>query len=503
MTRASELYFRARLPGDSIGASAVRSGSWVLFAQAIGTLVRIVSSIMLARLLMPADFGLFAILVAVSSGLIIFKDLGLCDAIIQWQHLSDRQISTLFWVNLGISVAVAGCFMVVSPLLSRFYREPRLIGIIVVWSLTIIFGALSSQHLALLKREMLFSGASKLAMIAAMISNIGAVALAWLGANYWALVLREVINEAMIAVGAWFLCRWRPQKPSRYSGIRPMLIFGGQSIISFIIRRTTRNFDRILLGWKFGPVITGHYHMAFELVAIFTALTVEPLRNVAVSSLSKLREHPERFKQHYLKAIRGVAFVCFAAAAAIIVESGDIVAIFWGPKWQRAGNILCVLGVSAAISPIYMTNIWLHFSLGRADRMVWWSIVEALLICAAVTSGLYFGVIGVAWGYSVSMCLLCVIGLWYAGRPISLTLRQTIGAFWQPAIAAIIAACLCWYVVLTTGIAHSNASRLVLFCASFGGVYALFLVILGGGIASVRRSIELLKNYLPARSPNN
>ena len=490
---SSELYFQAGETQRNLGAAAVRGGSWVLFAQGTSTGVRMVSSMILARLLMPADFGLYAMVAAVTGGLLIFKDLGLCDAVIQWPGLTDKQISSIFWVNLGISVAVAGCLAAVSPLISRFYGEPRVGGIAILWSLIIILGALSAQHLALMKRALFFSSVSRLLMIAAIISNVGAVALAWHGVGYWALVLREVMNEAVTVVGAWFLCRWRPQRPSRHSGIKPMLVFGGHSIVSFIIRRTTRNLDRTLLGWKFGPVVTGYYHMAFELSAMFTTLITEPLRNVAVSTLSRLREQTERFKQHYLKAVCGVAIACFAATAILVAGSSELVAIFWGPQWQRTGEILRILGLSAGVSAIYMTNIWLHFSLGRADRMARWTIVEALLIGVAVMIGLPFGAVGVAWGYSAAMGILCISGLWYAGRPVGLTLADTMSALWRPAAAALIAAWLCWYFVPIATIVHAHVARLSLFCACFGSVYLLFILLLGGEVKKAWAYVSYLR----------
>jgi polysaccharide transporter, PST family len=272
-----------------------------------------------------------------------------------------------------------------------------------------------------------------------------------------------------------------------------MLVFGGHSIFSFIIRRTIRNLDRTLLGWKFGPVATGYYHMAFEFAAMFTTLITEPLRNVAVSTLSRLREQPGRFRQHYLKAIFGVAVACFAATAVLVAASSDLVAVFWGPNWQRTGDILRILGLSAGVSAIYMTNIWLHFSLGRADRMARWTIVEALLIGGAVVVGLHFGVNGVAWGYSLAMCLLCITGLRYAGRPVDLSLKETTSALWRPAIAALIAASFCWYFVQTTSVVHTHIARLILFCASFGSLYLLLVLALSGGIKTVRAYVPSLR----------
>lgn len=486
MSTSSEFYFRESNTKGGLGAAAVRGGSWVLFAQGTSTGARAVSTIILARLLLPSDFGLYAMVIAITSGLLIFKDLGLCDAVIQWPGLTDKQVSSLFWVNLGISIAVAFFLIAAAPVLGWFYREPRVRGIVIVGSLTIIFGALSAQHLALLKRAMLFSGVSKLLMIAAIISNVFAVVLAWRGGGYWALVARDVMNEAVTAIGAWLLCRWRPHKPSLHSGIKPMLVFGGHSIGSFIIRRTTRNLDRTLLGWKFGPVVTGYYHMAFELSAQFTALITEPLRNVAVSSLSRLREQPQRFIQHYLKAVGGVACASFAASAVLVAASGDVVAIFGGPRWQPAGPILRILGLSAGVTAIYMSNIWLHFSLGRADRMAGWTIVEAVLIAAAVIAGLPFGALGVAWGYTLAMFFLCVTGLWFAGRPVGLTVKDTMASIWRPGLAAGIAASLCWYLLLKGPLVQARTARMVLFCASFGVLYGWFVLMLSGGIKTVR-----------------
>ncbi len=482
---------------DSLGTAAVRGGIWSLLAQAISTVIRTLSAIVLARLLNPEDFGLYAILAAVLGGLLIFMDLGLCDAVIQAPKLTDRQISSLFWVNLGINGAVTACLLVSSSAISRFFREPRLPGMIAVWSLTILLGALSAQHLALLKRGMLFAGVSKLTMAAAIISNVGAVTLAWQGAAYWSLVLREVMYQAVVAVGAWYLCPWRPQKPSRHAGIKPLLVFGGHSIASFMIRRTARNLDRTLLGWRFGPIITGWYHNAFELAAVLTSLLAEPLRNVAVSSLSKLRGQFGPFRQQYLKVVRLVAFVGFAASAILVAAGGDIVAVLLGAKWQRSGDILRILGLSAGMSAIYATNIWLHFSLGRADRMARWTILETTVIGAGVAVGLRFGPEGVAWGYTGSMCLLWIAGIWYAGRPVGLKFRDIAGVVWSPAIAALVAGFSCWYLVLATGALQTHAARIIFFCASFCSVYVWLVVLFAGGIKQVRSSLDFLKTILP------
>jgi PST family polysaccharide transporter len=499
MSTVVETYFQANAPHSGLGKAAMRGGSWVLFAQGITLGLRVASSIILARLLVPADFGLYATVAAVLSGLGIFKDLGLSDAIIQWPDLTDRQMSSLFWLNLGISGLVVACLAAVSSVFGAVYGDSRMPWIVVAWSFTIFFGALSAQHLALLKRSMHFAGVSKLSMLAAAISNIGSVTMAWFGGAYWALVFRDVAYEALLAIGAWIHCRWRPQSPSRPGGIGPMLAFGGHSITSYIVRRTSRNMDRALLGWKFGPAATGQYHMAFELSGMLTSLIVEPLRNVAVWSLSKLRDQPAQFKEYFLKALQAFGFVCLGCTAVLMALGDDLATAFLGPKWQGAGDILRIFGLAAGVSAIYMTNTWLHFALGRADRLAKSSIWEALLIGAAVCAGLSFGVYGVAWGYNASMCILCIGGLWYAGRPIGLSVRELLAALWRPAVAAAVAGGVCGYAMLSTGIVQSPAVRIVLYCISFSFLYVSIFVLLSGGIEAVREYVAFAKECVAAR----
>jgi PST family polysaccharide transporter len=451
-------------------------------------------------MLAPGDFGLYAIVSAVASGLMIFMDLGLCDAVIQAPRLAHIQVSTLFWLNIGIGIAVAVGLALVSPLLGVFFAEPRLAPIVIVWSLTIVFGALSAQHLALLKRAMLFAGVSKLAMLASVISSALAVGLAWFGATYWALVLRDVLNMALTTAGAWLLCRWRPGRPVRNSGIGPMLAFGGHSIGAFIVRRTARNLDRTLLGWRFGPVVAGYYHNAFELAAMFTGLVTEPLRNVAVSSLSRLRDEPGSFRHQYLRALRGVAFLGAAATGVLVACSDDLVMLLLGPQWERSGRILAILGLGAGVSAMYMTNIWLHFSLGRADRMSRWTAVETAAIAAGVTIGLRVGgADGVAWGYTISMFVLCLTGLAYAGHPIGLSFGFTARAVWHQGVAALVAGTGCWGIVYALGMVQTPVMRILSFCSSFVPAYVCLVMLLGGPDSAATDAIGLLMKRLPGR----
>ena len=439
--------------------------------------------------------------ISIAAALLIFKDLGLCDAVIQWPSITHRQISTLFWVNVAVGFGITVVLMAVSPVIAWFYGEPSLIGIGVGWSLVFVIGGFSAQHLALLKRGMFFHGVSVLTLAAAVVSNCVAIFLAWHGASYWCLVLREVLFEVLMAGGAWFLCAWRPGFPARPSYIRPMLTFGGHTILSFIIRRSVRNLDRILIGWQFGAQAVGYYHKAFELAALPASQISDSLRNVAVSALSKLREEPEMYRRYYLKAIRTISFLGFAATAFIVVISDDLFLLILGPQWKEAGRILGILGLSAGMFMIYLTHVWLHFSLGRADRLAQWSGIEAVVTISAITIGLYFGVAGVAWAYTLAISILTVWGIRFAGRPIGLKVSEILEATWRCIVAATGAASASWYLVIDSALFSGHLSRILAAGICLVMVYVALTLILYRSLLPINELWSMLGKFLRRERP--
>jgi O-antigen/teichoic acid export membrane protein len=448
MNRSSNLYFQNDPNIGGIAAVALRGGGIVFISQTLGMLVRMVSSIVLARILTPPDFGLVSMVTAITGMLFIFKDFGLCDAVIQSASITQEKISTLFWVNLAVSAAIGLALVAVSPLIALFYREPRLTGISVVWSLLIVVGGASAQHQALLKRRMFFFWVSVNTAVAAVVGNGVSILMAWRGAGYWSLVAREIVYEASICTGAWFLCTWRPSLPSRHSGIRVLVAFGRNSTLSFIVRRLIRNLDRTLIGWRYGAQPVGFYNTAFEWAALPASQISDSVRNVAVSALSKVRDRPAMFRQYYLKAIRIMSLFGFAATGFLVISGKDLIFLILGPQWGETGRLFCILGLGVGPSILYMTHVWLHFSLGRADRLMRWSFIEAAVIVTALAIGLPFGAGGVAWAYTLAINAITIWGLWYGGSPIGLRIPEIAGALCRPMAAAAAAAILSWSFVI-------------------------------------------------------
>ena len=150
----------------------------------------------------------------------ILVDLGTTDASTQKAHITDAEISTLFWLNVTIGGALTALFAAGSGVIGAFYGEPALTGIALVSSLTFIMTALSIQHYALMRRAMEFQRIAIIDLSSNAISSIVSVVLAFRGWGYWALVAKPIVQSGLSAFGAWMSCPWLPG--------RPKLIFGGE-----------------------------------------------------------------------------------------------------------------------------------------------------------------------------------------------------------------------------------------------------------------------------------
>jgi PST family polysaccharide transporter len=179
---------------------------------------------LLARLLSAEDFGLQAMATVLTGFLALFREAGLGAATVQRLEVTHEQISTLFWINLAIGVILASSTAVLAPVLVQFYGEPRLYWIAVVSGVSFVFGGLTSQHQALILREMRFVTMAKVDLLSLMISSSVGVVMAFFGWGYWSLVGMTVVASIVSAACVWAAVPWVPGLPRRRCGVLSMLI---------------------------------------------------------------------------------------------------------------------------------------------------------------------------------------------------------------------------------------------------------------------------------------
>jgi len=503
---SADEYFKTDHLKTALRESAVRGAGATVFSQVLTYGIQMISTIVLARLLTPDDFGLVAMVIYIFMLFKMYRNLGLIDATIQKEKINHRQISTLFWINLVFSIVIALVFMALGPLIAWFYNEPKLKSIASVISVVFVFGALSTQHEGLLKRNMQFYRITATLIIATTTSAITAIALAWKGWGYWALVAKHVTFELATAVGVWISCRWRPGFPAFGTGVGPMLRFGANSLGSLTANYFSQNLDKVLIGWRSGTESLGYYDKAYQLFMAPTQQLAYPLTHVSIATLSRLCRDPERYRSYYLKALSMLAFIGLPMSALLALIGNDLILLLLGPQWKKAGVIFSIFSIGIGTQILYGTHGWLHISLGRTDRWFRWGIVGSMITVTSFLIALPFGPLAVAVAYIVSLHVLTGPCLWYAGQPISLKLHSVLSVIWKYYLSALGAGLLCWFILysfdLTSGAFASLgiSVRLVLSSVLCIFVYLLLIIGLYRNTKPISQFISIVREMVPSIS---
>jgi PST family polysaccharide transporter len=488
---------------------AVRSASVTVISQGVVFGFQMISTVVLARLLMPADFGVVTMVTTFSLLFMGFGQNGYSEAVIQREDIDHSLASNLFWINVGGGLLLTMAFAASGSLIAKFYGDPRVAHIAVVMSLTILLNSTSVLHLALLKRALHFSVTSANDIFSSIVSVAAMIFLAWRGWGYWALVAGAVIRLLVQAVGAWYLCRWIPSLPRRVTGTASIVKFALNVYGRFSFNYVTRNTDNFLVGWRFGPSPLGFYKKAYDLFLLPANQLSAPVSDVVLSTLSRLERGSTQYKRYFLNGLSILAFVGMGAGALLTLVGKDVIRLLLGSKWGAAGQIFTYFGPGIGIMLVYLTSGVIHLSIGRADRWFRWVVVEFSVTVLLFLVGLHWGPAGVAAAWTASFWLLTIPAFWYAGRPIHFGVAPVVATVWRYVVASLLAGCASAAIIreisplmTMTGVAGA-AVRISSNSLLFSVLYIGAVILLHGGTEPLYRLVRLLPDMLPWKRSSN
>ena len=474
-----------------------------VFSQGVGLAVQVIATMVLARLLTPADFGVVTMVTTFSLLLVNFGLNGFTESVIQREEIDHALASNLFWINIGAGLVLTIGFAAAGSLLARFYGDPRVAHVALGISVTIFITSTSVLHVALLKRAMRFSAVSVNDILAGAVSVAVSILLAWAGWGYWALVAGAVARPLSTSIGAWTLCRWIPGRARRKAGTASMVAFAIHVYGRFTVNYFARNVDNLLVGWRFGAISLGYYKKAYDLFALSASQLTSPLTNIAVSALSRLNRDATQYRRYLLRALSVMAFVGMGLGADLTLVGKDVIRLLLGPGWEPAGRIFTFFGPGIGVMLIYYVHSWIHLSIGKADRWFRWGLIEVTATCLLFVLALRWGAVGIAAAWTASFWILTIPALWYAGRPIHFGIGPVLAAVWKYVVASLLASCACAGIMQGipsfVGVpgAVGALARIVTVSLLFGSLYLGAVILLHGGSAPLYQFVGLLRDMVP------
>ena len=400
---------------DKTIKGAIWSGIETFASSALNFLFNII----LARILIPEDFGIAAILAFFIQIANIFIDSGFSNALIRKQNRSIIDESTAFWSNIAIGITTYCIIFFSAPLIERFYDIPSLTSITRIYAIVIVINSLSIVQRAIITAAMNFKLLMKISLISSLISGLSASIVATYNAGIWAIVILNTSYAIVNNILIWTLLKWKPIFSFSKESFKELFGFGYKLLFSGIIDTTFNNLYSLVIGKHFSPSILGFYAKADSLSGYVARSFTNVIQRVTYPSLSKIQDNDVKLQTNYRKIIKLTAYVFFPIMMAIAAIADPLIRFVLTDKWVNSIPMLQILCISFMWYPIHALNLNLLQVKGRSDLFLKLEIIKKFFGITILIATIPFGIVWICYGRLLNSIIALVINTYYTGKLIN------------------------------------------------------------------------------------
>ncbi|MEN3975910.1 lipopolysaccharide biosynthesis protein [Emcibacter sp. SYSU 3D8] len=485
--------------GDDIGElkrKSFRGGMAFAIAQACQIVLQVVSTVVLARLLTPADFGLAAMVAPFAVAIAVISDLGLGQAVVQRRELTSAHLSNLFWVSLAFHLVLLVIFLALTPLVGMFYDRPVLTTVAAVYCSLFLINGLGSLHRSVQTRRLQFGRLGAFRFSSMLFGICVGIFIAAQWHTFWALVAIPVATSLAGLTLSWLGSGWRPGLPDRRVEVRSMIGFGGNVASVRIMNFISSNADSVMIGKLWGEVALGYYDRAYRLMVTPTNLITAPLANMAPTVFARLFDNPESYRRAVLGLMRLVLLAAIPAMAFAIVMAPQLIPLVYGDAWDQVIPIFQAFGIAALLRFQLVMLEWLFVAEDRTREFRNWAVIRTVLMVGSFAVGLPWGGLGVATAYAGAMLFLMLPWLIFVVTRRSHIRIADIGLTFAVFLPGTIVAVGAMVAVTATTTLPEWATLLVCLALSYGIIWAAAWLF-PAGRRSFRLGLEVLRHARP------
>ena len=451
---------------------------WSIVAQIARQVISFIISVILARLLMPKDFGLIGMIVIFTGFAALFNELGFSGALIQKERTEDRHYSSIFWLNIGCGFVLMLAMIAAAPWIAKFFDEPRLLPVARLVSLNFLLGAFNIVQKTLLRRSLNFRILAGIEIASTVISGTTAVFLAFMGYGPFALAWQILIFTFAGSIFFWTMSGWYPRIQFDWAAVCELFRFSINLLGSRVIAYWARRADNLIVGKFLGSEALGIYSRAYNLMLLPLSQVTYVVGRVMFPALSRIQSDKVRVKEVYLRSIRMISLLTFPVMLALPFVADSFVLALYGPKWAGIIPILQILCAVGLVQSILATSGWIYTSQGRTDWQLWWTAGTGMLTIIAFVLGVKWGMIGIAVAYTIRVYGTLYFAIAIPGMLINMSFFEVVRALAGTFCCAAAMALLVWVVdeLLPTnwGPLVYLAVEVPLGIAVYGGLVHLF-----------------------------
>ena len=413
---------------------AIRGTFWVYAANYSGKALVFLSTVILARLLTRADYGLAGYALVVIGFLDVLVDLGVGAALIYFPE-NNHNKNTAFWLNLASACILFILTYLLAPLAGEFFNDPRAVPLTRAMALTFPISAFGNIHASLLAKHLDFNKKFIPDFVKALSKGIISITLAWAGMGAWSLVLGQVGGTAIAVIAYWMVMPWRPRLEFNPTLAKPLLKYGANIVAVDGLGVTLNNMDYLFVGRILGAEALGVYTLAFRIPELLVKNFVNLVGNVLFPAYSKLRDDPKALKSAFLLSMRAVTLITVPVALGLIAIARPLILTLFTDKWVDAIPVMPLIAIYTLVRSLTFNIGNLYKAQGRPDILTKLALIKVPILFG----GLYWAltvpgsIVAVAW-IQVGVALISAgLNLVVASRQLDTPFSDIMRAF-QPAL---------------------------------------------------------------------
>jgi O-antigen/teichoic acid export membrane protein len=400
----------------SLGDKMFNGLAWSAIEKLAIQIIQFVIGIVLANLLTPDEYGIIGVLLVFIAISKVFIDSGFTQALIQKQNRSEKDISSVFYVNIGISIACYALLFVFAQTIANYYENNELASLLKFLALSLIINAIFTVPATLLTIDLNFKVLTKVTLVATIISGILAIYFAYVGYGVWALVWQAIIRAIIVSVIVWFFIKWRPKLIFSWQSIRQLFKFGSNLLASSLLNTVVNNFYALFIAKLISTQDLGYYTRGTQFADVIFSFVNTSMNRVLLPGLSTIQDNLIKLVSHTRKIIRSVSVIVVPIFFFLTVMAKPIIQLLLPDIWLPAVPIMQFLCIARLITIISGINVNILTVLGKTNLMLRQQYIKIIVRITIFLITVQYGIYYIALGELISTIIHFFINTHYPGK---------------------------------------------------------------------------------------
>lgn len=404
---------------DSVRYRAVKGVMWSAIERFSVQGIQFVLTIIIARLVLPSEYGLIAMLGIFLAIAQTFVDSGFSNALIQKKDRTEVDFSTVFYFNIFIALIIYGVLFAVAPYIASFYREPALTDVTRWVGLSLILNGLSVVQRAKLTVRVDFRTQAKASLVAVIVSGLIGVLLAYQGYGVWALVFQTLSSSFLNTLLLWTFAKWLPLWCFSWVSFKSLFSFGSKLLLSGLLHTIYINLYSLVIGRRYSAMDVGFYNRSYQLAG-FPSINIVGIITRAIYPVQcEMQDDDERLNASFIQYLRMSCYIIFPLMTVLGVLAEPLVRLLLTDKWLPSAELLSILCFAYMWYPVMVINNQILNVKGRSDYFLRAEIIKKVVAIGILCATLPFGVRILCWGIVLYNFLDMGIIIYYSRKVIS------------------------------------------------------------------------------------